>query len=177
MHGSWTQPQAARPCRPWRLLCCKKLGSSPGGWMVRRAQTVRQHRQHKLCLTFACASKHPVFVLTAAQQGNSTPHLQHAPRTKPLGAGRFNFKPHTPETAACRAQVDVVKLKRFLCRVESGYASSPYHSSRHAADVLQVGDRGTRGEGLSGSGVKVLELGDSTLHTAIVWPRPRGRLS
>ena len=35
------------------------------------------------------------------------------------------------------ADLDVVRLARFLRRVEDGYLPNPYHNKTHAADVLQ----------------------------------------
>ena len=38
---------------------------------------------------------------------------------------------------AQRADLDAMKLARFLRRVEDGYVQNPYHNRTHAADVLQ----------------------------------------
>ena len=38
---------------------------------------------------------------------------------------------------AAAADLDVIRLARFLRRVEDGYLPNPYHNKTHAADVLQ----------------------------------------
>ncbi|KAJ9530363.1 hypothetical protein QJQ45_000734 [Haematococcus lacustris] len=39
---------------------------------------------------------------------------------------------------AAWAQLDPIKLARWLCRVEDGYCANPYHNRSHAADVVQT---------------------------------------
>ncbi|KAL6758672.1 3'5'-cyclic nucleotide phosphodiesterase [Haematococcus lacustris] len=39
---------------------------------------------------------------------------------------------------AAWAQLDQVKLARWLCCIEDGYCANPYHNRSHAADVLQT---------------------------------------
>ena len=44
---------------------------------------------------------------------------------------------HLSHVLSAAADLDVIRLARFLRRVEDGYLPNPYHNKTHAADVLQ----------------------------------------
>ncbi|KAJ9505875.1 hypothetical protein QJQ45_010053 [Haematococcus lacustris] len=119
-----------RPAQPRAASLASRAGNGAQGRSMRLLPEAKLRvpkaplPEVEACLASADTWTFDAFALTQATEGH------------PLSVLAY-WLLHQSGLAAW-AQLDQVKLARWLCCIEDGYCANPYHNRSHAADVLQT---------------------------------------
>ncbi|KAL6762148.1 hypothetical protein V8C86DRAFT_1806156 [Haematococcus lacustris] len=119
-----------RPAQPRAASLASRAGSGAQGRSMRLLPEAKLRvpmaplPEVEACLVSAGTWTFDAFALTQVTEGH------------PLSVLAY-WLLHQSGLAAW-AQLDQVKLARWLCCIEDGYCANPYHNRSHAADVLQT---------------------------------------